>query len=672
MTLKKDGAASFHFGNATDTGLVREHNEDYYGFFSTPLGDVFVVCDGMGGHNGGEVASRLAVETISSFFKTTMPSSPEKLLRTSIEKANNSIWTMASEQVELSGMGTTIVMLFFPRSNTGTAFVAHVGDSRIYRIRNKAITRMTQDHSKVMMLVKLGIITLEEAAYHPQKNIITRALGIASDVDVEINQIDLNKGDRYILCSDGITDLITDHEILSISEKAETQKLAEQLIEKANSRGGHDNSTVQVVDLPENSVIDWPVTAVKDIVKKVPRIKFNKRIALFATPVVLLLVILLKLTHGGPPNLTSKHHYEEYTAGDQPAYIITIQTDSENAIEFDNKEDVESITDSTFIINVADLHSSGTSTTLLYTISHGEDRKQYSLTIHNEFEQAYLNYHFIEPEPDHHPKTHITLQISTQFNNTIQCSILGIDTTQTREELQLPISVSQLRDLFGENNGIIYINAPIHISGERMIPHTEELQWEYTLPEIPVTTEREFSNPINGSILVIKGTTVPCTTIGLSNSEQEPEFSDDGSFTIPVESSNWIESVELTLEHPCYRTTVKQVLTPEVTTERFTQIPGIPRAFTDEETDLDWLCGPDSQMSFTEASSWKESKDSWEFPSEAQLIQLSSEFYDEYFAGNYFWMGGNDSTNARIYVLSRKSTIPTPYRSSGMRILLVR
>ena len=652
---KKKTTPVFHFGNASDTGLVREHNEDYYGYFSTPLGEVFVVCDGMGGHNGGEIASRLAVETINSFFKTTMPSSPEKLLKTSIEKANTAIWSKASEQVDLAGMGTTIVILYFPKNSSSIATIAHVGDSRIYRIRNKVITRLTEDHSKVMMLVKLGIISLEEAAYHPQKNIITRALGIAPNVDVEINQIEVNKSDRYILCSDGITDLITDKEILSTSEKAETQPLAEQLINKANSRGGHDNSTVQVIDIPGASITGRPIAAAKEIMKKIPRIRINKRMALLATPVILLLITLIVLSTGGSPDLTSEYHEVEYLEESEPAYIITITTDTANTIEFENTS-ISETTDTTFIIQAMDLNPSPDKTTLYYTVSGEEDQRRDSLTIQNDFETAYLNHEFQPPDTTK-PVTHL---------------ILEIDTTQTEEHLQITIPIEKLRQLFPEDtNGIIDILAPIQITGNRLISYSDTLQEQYNLPYLPVDSILS-SYSENGSILEVRGITLPAAGVRLGESERTTAI-EDGYFTIPIASFSGIDSLQLTFEHPCYRTTTIQVQIPEEPIERFIPISD-ERTFRDTETELEWCCGPDTNMTFREAESWKNDQDSsWRFPTEDQLKGLPDSFVEEQFSGTIFWIGQRNSLVASVFSNSSNQVSGIGIDlSADKRIILVR
>ena len=246
----------FEFGNRTDTGMVREKNEDYYGYFSTPLGELFVVCDGMGGHKGGQVASRMSVETIRDFFASaSQEADPQQVMANAISAANTKV-TEAAADPELEGMGTTVVALLVLKSRPGHALIAHVGDSRIYRIDGNGLEQITQDHSFVGEMLKKGLISQEEARDHPRKNVITRAIGAARDVKPEIRIIHLHEGDTFLLCSDGVTDMLTDADIAGVLGQSEPQMAADRLVEMANERGGYDNSTVQVVrvtDLPEGA-----------------------------------------------------------------------------------------------------------------------------------------------------------------------------------------------------------------------------------------------------------------------------------------------------------------------------------------------------------------------------------------------------------------------------------
>ncbi|MCX6159186.1 MAG: Stp1/IreP family PP2C-type Ser/Thr phosphatase [Ignavibacteriae bacterium] len=239
---------SIDIGNGTDVGKVRQKNEDYLESFESPFGYVFVVCDGMGGHTAGEVASRLAVATI----KENILNNPQGVTNTkqiiidSVNLANHRIIEKWTDEPELKGMGTTAVVLIV---KTNIAYYAHVGDSRMYMIRNSKIYQMTRDHSFVQTLVDGGLISYEEAEHHPRKNEIMQALGITSEIKVDVNNIGLNlyKNDTFIMCSDGLSGLITDEDIQRIVNTNDPQEASLKLLATANNNGGFDNITVQVV-----------------------------------------------------------------------------------------------------------------------------------------------------------------------------------------------------------------------------------------------------------------------------------------------------------------------------------------------------------------------------------------------------------------------------------------
>jgi len=244
-------------GAKTDVGLKRSHNEDNL-CVDSGLG-VFVVCDGMGGSNAGEVASRLAVETIQKHFReardnANLPmigtydrqfSAKTNRLASAIRLANQSIRAAAKEDTGHEGMGTTVVSVALD----GQALsIAHVGDSRIYLIRGAEIKPLTADHSLVAEQVRRGMMTEEEAERSPQKNIITRALGIDETVDVELDEIPLMPGDGILLCSDGLTRGVKPVEIFdAIRREKEPQAASDRLVEMANAAGGLDNTTVVLV-----------------------------------------------------------------------------------------------------------------------------------------------------------------------------------------------------------------------------------------------------------------------------------------------------------------------------------------------------------------------------------------------------------------------------------------
>ena len=244
----------YDFGMDSHTGMVREKNEDSCASFSTPFGQCFLVCDGMGGHSGGQTASRLAVDTIQSFLTNAPPDSdPSTKLAEAIHLANERVREKASEEPSLAGMGSTCVALIVETHPARKAWVAHVGDSRAYLLRNGKLERATIDHSKVMEMVSHGIITIEEARVHPRKNEITRAIGVHDSIKPEVRDFPIFKGDRFLLCSDGITDLISDDELQRIVSRTPVEEAPGKLVELANDRGGHDNSTIYVVELKQGT-----------------------------------------------------------------------------------------------------------------------------------------------------------------------------------------------------------------------------------------------------------------------------------------------------------------------------------------------------------------------------------------------------------------------------------
>ena len=234
-------------GAQTHSGQVRNNNEDAF----LVQDRLFVVADGMGGHSAGEVASGLAV---SSLRDGATAITDEASLAAALHTANEVIHTESMMNHVRHGMGTTIAALL---ANDDAIVVAHVGDARIYRWVDGTLSRVTKDHSYVQELVDEGIITLEEARVHPRRNIVTRALGIDAEVDISTATLPVTIGGRYVLCSDGLVDEVTDSEISAILDRHESaQAAAEALVTAANSAGGRDNVTVIVVDvLPEGAAL---------------------------------------------------------------------------------------------------------------------------------------------------------------------------------------------------------------------------------------------------------------------------------------------------------------------------------------------------------------------------------------------------------------------------------
>jgi protein phosphatase len=247
---------------STDVGKVREHNEDTIGV-DADIG-LLVLADGMGGYNAGEVASGIAVKTVMSLVKEAIErqdltaddkesglSRPSIVLRDSIMRANKIIYQTAKTQPQCEGMGTTIVACLFFDNKVA---IAHVGDSRLYRLRASRFEQMTLDHSLLQELVDRGFYSQEEAARASNKNYVTRALGVEPSVEVEIHEEPALKGDYYVLCSDGLSDMIEDEDIhLTISTfSASLETIAKQLIQLANDNGGRDNVSVVLAQVAES------------------------------------------------------------------------------------------------------------------------------------------------------------------------------------------------------------------------------------------------------------------------------------------------------------------------------------------------------------------------------------------------------------------------------------
>ena len=249
------------FVGGSDTGKVREHNEDTIAF--DPDIGLLVLADGMGGYNAGEVASGIAVKTIVNLVRESVEredlkvhdaesgmSRPSIILRDAIHRANKIIYQTARTQPQCEGMGTTVVAALFFDNKVA---IAHVGDSRMYRLRSDKFEQVTMDHSLLQELVDRGFYSPEEAQRAANKNYVTRALGVEPEVEVEVQETGVQKGDFFALCSDGLSDMVEDDDIhLTISTfSANLDTVAKQLIQLANDNGGRDNVSAvmaQVVD----------------------------------------------------------------------------------------------------------------------------------------------------------------------------------------------------------------------------------------------------------------------------------------------------------------------------------------------------------------------------------------------------------------------------------------
>lgn len=234
----------------TDVGKAREMNQDYY-YISGPNEKihVFILADGMGGYNGGEIASRLATTTALSYIQNNFDSIPKEredilnLVKSAVEYANMVVYEKANESKELEGMGTTLEVCLIYNNKI---YIGHVGDSRVYRIRKEFIRKLTHDHSYVEKLVKDGTITKEEAMYHPKKNMLMKALGCTPFVEPDVTVKGFIKDDTILICSDGLTNMVDEKQIFEIVKKEGTLA-AEKLVEKANENGGYDNITAIVI-----------------------------------------------------------------------------------------------------------------------------------------------------------------------------------------------------------------------------------------------------------------------------------------------------------------------------------------------------------------------------------------------------------------------------------------
>ncbi len=231
---------------ATDTGRRRRHNEDSY-VCEPPL---FAIADGMGGAQAGEVASRLAAAVLEETRGDDLAG--EQLVAELIQEANRRVFQRSSEDAAVSGMGTTMTVALVA-DDAASLVIGHVGDSRAYRIRGGALEQLTHDHSLVGELIRSGRLSPEEAESHPQRSVITRAVGTEPDVDVDTFTTETEPGDIYLLCSDGLTDMLSDAEIQGLVAGNELDRALDGLIRAANSNGGEDNITAVAFEIADGT-----------------------------------------------------------------------------------------------------------------------------------------------------------------------------------------------------------------------------------------------------------------------------------------------------------------------------------------------------------------------------------------------------------------------------------
>lgn len=242
----------FKYHADSNTGLKRKNNEDAFGNVQTKYGNVFIVCDGMGGHAAGEQASQIAVSIIGEYLTNSESQDIPNEIDQAIQHANKSIWEEALHNPSLKGMGTTCVVLYL--TNKGEVYIGHVGDSRCY-IYNNEFKTLTKDHSYVQFLLEVGELSEEQAFDHPNKNRILKALGIEDEVSPEVTKSPLkpNEETLFLLCTDGLNDMLKDNEIkgyLDLNKPLEEQ--VEKLIDEALEKGGKDNVTVGLLHIESN------------------------------------------------------------------------------------------------------------------------------------------------------------------------------------------------------------------------------------------------------------------------------------------------------------------------------------------------------------------------------------------------------------------------------------
>ena len=242
----------YEYGNGTDTGCVRSQNEDAFVLFEAEdnfeieeKGNLMVICDGMGGAKAGKEASSIAVQEIGKVYYQSKTKDVRAAINQAIRAANQQIFSQSQHHEEYRGMGTTVVAAIVKDDK---AFIAHIGDSRCYLIRKREIAQVTEDHTIVQKMVNKGLITPEEARHHPEGHILSRSLGVDVNVEIDITMepLTLKQGDILILCTDGLSNVVSEDEILQISMSGTAQHAVEKLISLAKERGAPDNVTVQI------------------------------------------------------------------------------------------------------------------------------------------------------------------------------------------------------------------------------------------------------------------------------------------------------------------------------------------------------------------------------------------------------------------------------------------
>jgi len=228
----------------THVGLVRQKNEDSYAVL--PEQNLFAVADGMGGHQAGELASRLALKILSELVADLRPGEDcRQQLVQAVQEANRRVYELSRRDADKQGMGTTLTAVWI---RDGVAHLAHIGDSRAYLIRDSELQLLTNDHSLVGELLRQGSLTPSEAQFHPSRHALTRALGVEAEVKVDSRSMSLNKNDLIFLCTDGLTNLVSDEEIKTVfAETGDLQEALAKLVQLCLERGAHDNITMLAI-----------------------------------------------------------------------------------------------------------------------------------------------------------------------------------------------------------------------------------------------------------------------------------------------------------------------------------------------------------------------------------------------------------------------------------------
>jgi serine/threonine protein phosphatase PrpC len=231
---------NFIYTTVSKVGLVRTENEDSIGVFKTDDGILAIVCDGLGGNNAGEVASQLSVDTIYNNFKDSEQPDYQERIRESYEKANKAVFEKSVTDSEFEGMSTTAEVLFLKDDK---AYWGHIGDSRIYMFSNNKLEQITKDHSFVQKLIDDGVLSTEEAFLHPNRNIITKALGEGGPVEVDLNKMDINSGTEYFFfaCTDGVSGTIENRELEEIFKLSDIHIISRKITSLVEERGAPDN-----------------------------------------------------------------------------------------------------------------------------------------------------------------------------------------------------------------------------------------------------------------------------------------------------------------------------------------------------------------------------------------------------------------------------------------------